>query len=142
MRILRKAIHLCLTLALTFAPSGCVSVMIAGAGGGVGYTITNIAYKTVSYPIREVETAVRAALKSMDMRETLRESTDKGFRIIAETVELKIYIDLDRITNNVTKISVDARKNFILKDKSTATEIIEQTEKILTHAEGSSGRQA
>ena len=47
------------------------------------------------------------------------------------TAELKIYIELERITHKSTKISVDAKKGAIVKDRATATEIIEQTERIL-----------
>ena len=51
--------------------------------------------------------------------------------ISATTARLKIYIELERITNKTTKISVNAKKNVVLKDSATATEIIEQIETIL-----------
>jgi len=111
--------------------TGCVSILVAGAGGGIGYTITNIAYKTVNYPIEEVTTAVSAALKKMDITELETRQSAKGVHITALTAELKIYIDLDWITSKTTRISVDARKNLVLKDKATATAIIEQTDNIL-----------
>jgi microsomal dipeptidase-like Zn-dependent dipeptidase len=57
--------------------------------------------------------------------------TKGGVRIVSETMDLKIYIDLNSITNRTTKISVDVRKNIVLKDKATATAIIDQTERIL-----------
>ena len=51
--------------------------------------------------------------------------------ISATTDRLKIYIELERITNKTTKISVNAKKNVVLKDSATAAEIIEQIETIL-----------
>jgi hypothetical protein len=50
---------------------------------------------------------------------------------LAETSELKINIDLEKITAKTTRISVDARKNIVVKDKSTAAAIIEETEAML-----------
>ena len=43
--------------------------------------------------------------------------TENRVRIFAKTYELKIYIDLNKITPKSTKISVDAKKNFLVKDK-------------------------
>jgi hypothetical protein len=34
--------------------SGCTSVLVTGASGGVAYTITNVAYKTIVSPIDQV----------------------------------------------------------------------------------------
>jgi hypothetical protein len=57
--------------------------------------------------------------------------TENRTRIIAETSELRIYIDLNKITTKSTKISVDAKKNFLVKDKSMAEAIIDETEAML-----------
>ncbi len=51
--------------------------------------------------------------------------------IIAETSDLDIYIDLEKITPKTTKMSVDAKKNIVMKDKATAVAIIEETEALL-----------
>jgi hypothetical protein len=57
--------------------------------------------------------------------------TENRARLFAKTSELKIYIDLNKITPKSTKISVDAQKNFLVKDKSTAEAIIGETEAML-----------
>ncbi len=107
-----------------------VPFMVSGAGGGAAYTITNVAYKTFSYPIKKVENATRNALKKMAIKEVKREGNNDGtVRITASTERLRIYIDLESITPATTKISVNAKRNAVLKDKATATEIIEQTER-------------
>ncbi len=111
--------------------SGCSAVLIAGTGGGVTYTITNIAYKTVIYPMAKVEEATHKTLKNMGIKETGKKNTENGIEISASTSELNIYIELERVTSKTTQIRVDAQKNIIIKDKATATEIIEETEKIL-----------
>ena len=105
--------------------------MLTGASGGVAYTVTNVAYKTVTFPSEQVEGAVHAALKRMGIKEEGKKKIENGVEISATTDRLKIYIELERVTNKTTKISVNAKKNVALKDSATATEIIEQIERIL-----------
>jgi len=85
----------------------------------------------MTFPSGQVENAVRAALKKMGIKETGSKKIERGIEISATTPKLKIDIELERITNKTTKISVDAKKNVLLKDSATAAEIIEQTERIL-----------
>ncbi|HBO84138.1 MAG: hypothetical protein A2073_08385 [Deltaproteobacteria bacterium GWC2_42_11] len=124
----KTALNLVLIL---FTSSGCAAIVIAGASGAIVYTVTNIAYKTTSYPFSHVEAATYTTLKNMGVVEVGKKDIENGIKIIAKTPNLKIYIDLERITTKTTKISVDAQENIILKDRATATEIIEQTERIL-----------
>lgn len=120
-----------LLLCIVLLSSSCTSVLLTGASGGVAYTVTNVAYKTMTFPSGQVENAVRAALKKMGIKETGSKKIERGIEISATTPKLKIDIELERITNKTTKISVDAKKNVLLKDSATAAEIIEQTERIL-----------
>ncbi len=112
---------------------GCTSVLVTGASGGVAYTLTNVAYKTVVSPIDQVEYANRLALMKMKIKYLERRETGNGVQIVAETDELNIYIDLEKITAKTTKIGVDAEKNIVLKDKATAVAIIEETEAMLAN---------
>ncbi|HMK56704.1 MAG TPA: DUF3568 family protein [Dissulfurispiraceae bacterium] len=121
----------CLILTCMMMLTGCEAVLLTGASGGIGYTYTNIAYKTTGYPLDQVTSATRVALISMDMNEKAIQETSREVEITAETSDLRIHIDLQWITDRTTKITVDARKNLILKDKATATAIIEETESIL-----------
>jgi hypothetical protein len=111
--------------------SGCASVLVAGASSGVAYTFTNVAYKTILAPIDQVEFANRLALIKMGIKYVESTETENGVRILAETPELEIHIELESITPKTTKISVDAGKNIVVKDKSTAAAIIEETEAML-----------
>ncbi len=111
--------------------SGCASVIVAGASGSIAYTFTNVAYKTISAPIDQVEFANRLALIKMGIRYIESTEKENGIEIIAETSELKIHIDLEKITAKTTKMSVDARKTIVVKDKSTAAAIITETEAML-----------
>lgn len=111
--------------------SGCAGVLIAGASGGVAYSLTNIAHKTIPCPIDQVDFANRLALMKMGIKYVEAVKAENRSKIFAETSELKIYIDLEKITPKSTKISVDAKKNFFVKDKSTAEAIIVETEAML-----------
>lgn len=117
----------CELLPLATSPA----VIVSGAGGGVAYTFTNIAYKTVSFPSDRVEASLKRALKKMGIKEVERKSSDGVVTVKAKTVKLNIDIDLERVTPKTTRIRVDAREGLVLKDKATATEIITQTEKDL-----------
>ncbi len=117
----------CAEIGLTVPAAAAVS----GGAAGVNYSVTNNAYKTISYPIADVETALNRALKKMDIKETeLKREVDK-VGISAVAGDLDIHIDLEKITPTVTRIEVSAKKDLIIKDKATATEIIVQTEKNL-----------
>lgn len=125
-------ILLALSLTACAAAPLAIPIAVSAGGGGVAYTVTNVAYKTVSYPVKRVETATRGALKRMAIKEDKREVFDDGtLRITAKTEKLVIYIDLIKVTSATTQIKVNAVRSTVLKDKATATEIIEETEKIL-----------
>jgi len=125
---------LCLILAL----SGCalmglaaVPAAVSSGAAGVDYTLTNNAYKTISSPVADVEAALKKALKKMDIKETKRKAEEGKVSVTAVTGNLDIHIALEKVTPTVTNIEVNAKKGVFLKDKSTATEIIVQTEKNL-----------
>jgi len=124
---------LCLILAL----SGCglmglaVPAAVSGGAAGVNYTWTNTAYKTISYPVADVEVALNKALKKMDIKKTKREAEESKVSLTVVTSNLDIHIDLEKVTPSATSIKVNAKKGVFFKDKATATEIIVQTEKNL-----------
>jgi len=117
--------------ALPVTLSALTPAFLTGAGSGIAYTVTNVAYKTFSYPMEDVVEAHEKALEKMGIEEVGRVEGEETLRITASTKRLKIKIDLESITSKTTKIKVNARKSGFLKDKATATEIIAQTEKFL-----------
>lgn len=104
---------------------------MTGAGIGVSYTLTNVAYRSFSSPLNQVHEATIAALKEMDIKIVDDIKVVNGRSITADTMGLDIVIDLERVTLKTTQIKVDARKNVLLKDKATAAEIINQVGKNL-----------
>jgi hypothetical protein len=111
--------------------SGCAAVALTGAGVGVSYTLSNVAYRTFSSPGDQVHTATVDALKKMGIKIVDDYKSKNARTINASTKELDIEINLEEVTLKTTQIKVDARKSIVLKDKATAAEIINQVGKIL-----------
>jgi hypothetical protein len=111
--------------------SGCTAVALTGAGVGVSYTLSNVAYRSFSSPGDKVHNATVDALKKMGIKIVDDNKSENGRTIIATTKELDIVINLEEVTSKTTQIKVDARKRVVLKDKATAAEIINQVGKIL-----------
>ena len=107
------------------------TVAISGAGIGINYTLTNVAYRTFSFSLERVNQATTLALNKLNIKIKDNRKTEEGRTIKASTKELEIMIDLERVTSKCTKIKVNAKKGPILKDRATAAEIINQTGKIL-----------
>jgi len=108
-----------------------VPAALSGGAAGVDYTFTNNAYKTISYPVADVEAALNKALKKMDIKKTKRKAKEGKVSVTVVTDNLDIYIDLKNVTPTVTNMEVNAKKGVFFKDKATAAEIIVQTEKNL-----------
>jgi hypothetical protein len=111
--------------------TGCAAIVVTGAGIGVSYTLTNVAYRSFSSPMDQVHESTIADFKEMDIKIIDDVKLVNGRTITADTMELDIVIDLEKVTLKTTQIKVDARKNVLLKDKATAAEIINQVGKNL-----------
>ncbi len=128
-------------LALTLLISGCgalpvsvaafIPIFVSAGGGGVAYTVTSVAYKTFSYPLKDVENAVHGALEKMEIGEFGNEVLEDGIEISAATKKLHIYITMEEITSATTKVKVNAKRGTFLKDKATAREILVQIGRVL-----------
>ncbi|MCL4873016.1 DUF3568 family protein [bacterium] len=102
--------------------------VLAGAGGGISYTLTNIAYRTITSPMEEVERATLEASRWMALKVIRREREHNKIELTAVTRVHTIYITLERLTPTLTRMSVNAKRGFVFKDKNTAFEIIYQSE--------------
>jgi hypothetical protein len=111
--------------------SGCTAIALTGAGAGISYTLSNVAYRSFSFPVDRVHQATIDALKKMDIKILDDSKSEEGRTITAMTKELDIVIHLEEVTSKTTQVKVDARKRVVLKDKATAGEIINQVGKIL-----------
>jgi uncharacterized protein DUF3568 len=120
---------------IAFTLSGCEPVSLTalgvGAAYGVQHTLSGISYRTFSAPLPQVRSAVMSALRHMDIKVGGKEKTETGERFIARATDREIEVELEAITPKTTRMRSTARSGFV-RDAATATEIILQTERLLT----------
>ena len=137
-RSLNMARNLIILFSILFYP-GCMTVaplVVSGVGSGATYSLFNTAYKTETYPLKNVYRACMQALKTMEIRVQKVSRDKKEITIEAQTAKRKVSIDLEPITRTTTKITINVSKSLILKDKSTAEEIIHQMILVLKNTRG------
>jgi len=123
-----------LVILLLLLTTSCATVplsALSGVGFAVHYSQSNVASRTFTFPVDQTDKAIMFALKGMGIKVVDNSTTEKGKRIKAATEKLDIIIDLEQVTAKVTKVNVNARKWFMIKDKATASEIIAQVAKAL-----------
>ena len=84
---------------------------------------------------RAIDTVAKATvvtLERMDVELVDTNPTDAGQTMKATAGDRKIEIELDRLTSKMTRMRVVAKKNWLIRDRATATEIILQTDRTLT----------
>jgi hypothetical protein len=124
--------------ASALALCGCdpisLTAMGVGAAYGVQHTLSGISYRTFSVPLPQVRSAVMSALHQMDITVASKEKIENGERFIARANDRDIEVELEAITSKATRMRSTARSG-LFRDAATATEIILQTERLLTSAE-------
>ncbi len=130
---------------------GCAAVGVTllgvgagtAAGTGVAYTIDNVAYKTFTVPLDEVQQSTGEALKRMALPVEKTSKNAQGVTLLAKSANrespLDIEIELARLSSQTTRMRVLAKRGLITRDRATATEIILQTAKILDERERPTG---
>lgn len=124
---------LCLMLALS--ASGCAVVAVgaaAGAAAGTTYTVLGTASKTFADDYAAVLGAVKQALVTLDIKTgNEKQSEEKGTIVLTEIEasarDLTISISVELLTPKVTRVVIDASRNYVMKDSATATAIMNQT---------------
>lgn len=101
------------------------------AGTGTSYTLDGIAYRTFPEPAARVRTATLAALRHMDVTVNTDDGTEGGRKIVGQAGDRTIDIELAELTTRTTRMRVTAKYSWVLRDRSTAGEIITQTEHAL-----------
>ena len=121
--------------------SGCDPISLTAFGVGsaasVQHTLSGISYRTFTASLPEVRAAALAALGRMGIKDSARSRTAEGEVITAKAGGRDIEIELDAITPKTTRMRTTVR-NGVLMDSATGTEIILQTERILSHGKETS----
>lgn len=121
-------------LSTTLAGCDPISLTAAtvGAGVGISHTLGGIIYKTFTAPIKAVEEGSVIAMRDMGIKVQTRETNKEGERVITATAkDREIEVLLEPLTPRTTRMRVIA-SNGIIKDSATATEIVLQTERVLS----------
>ncbi len=114
---------------------GCVVAavgVVAGAAAGVTYTALGVAERTFNEEYDTVAAALQKTIANMDIKTGDIRKTEENNKVITTEIEgfagdLTIHMSIERITDKVTRVAVDASKRFFIKDKATATQILIQT---------------
>ncbi|HET7362172.1 MAG TPA: hypothetical protein VFJ70_01235 [Burkholderiales bacterium] len=124
-----------LPLGLCLLLPACEPVTIALLGGGVTtvlrYNLEGVAARTFTAPAATVKTASLAALQRMGLAVEGTESLEASELIRARSANRDIEIELEPITERLTRMRITARSTSLLYDTATALELVQQTEKSL-----------
>lgn len=110
-----------------------ISLTLFGVGtaAGVGHTLSGIAYKTFTAPLKKVAKASTIAFDRMGIAVEKRETASDGVETITgKALDRSIEVVLEPLSPKATRMRSTA-KTGLLMDQATATEIILQTEQAL-----------
>jgi glutamate-1-semialdehyde aminotransferase len=124
-----------LVLAGLLLTQGCAVVAVgavAAAAAGVTYTVKGVAQKTFNEDYDTVVAALYKALATLDIKTGDTKKSEENGKVVTTEItayarELTIQISIERVSEKATFVSVDASKNFFVKDAATAGEILNQT---------------
>ena len=120
---------------LTACAPLALTAMGVGSAAGVQHTLNGIAYRTFTAPLPQVRGAAVASLNRMGIKVDSRDRSKEGEVIKATASGREIEIELDALTPNTTRMRTAVR-NGLFMDAATSTEIILQTERVLTNGKG------
>lgn len=122
---------LCACLPLAGCETVAVAILGAGASSAIRYNLDGIAGRTFTAPLETVKKASLAALDRMGLSLDSTTSFDNGETIYARAPNREIELELEPITQTLTRLRVTAKGGGLLYDNSTAVELVSQTEKQL-----------
>jgi len=129
---LAAASHGCVAIPAATALGGAFS---AGAGAAVSagkeYARGGVVYRTFTMPLPALRDAVGDALARMEIA-TVRDEPDGDDRVLlAAARDREVKLRLEPVTRTVTQLRLVVGKGTFGKDRATATEIVEQTERVV-----------
>ena len=118
--------------------SGCqpLALSVLGAAGGeaLRYSYTGATYRTFTASAAEVKHASLEALERMGIAFESFARFDYGELIYARAENRAIEIEIEAISARATRMRIAAKNGGFLYDSATASEIVAQTERVLTSA--------
>jgi len=118
--------------------AGCeplaISVLGAGAGTALRYSIDGTTSRTFTASAAEVKHASLAALERMGIAFESFDRFDYGELIYARAENRAIEIEIEPISARATRMRIAAKNGSFFYDNATASEIVAQTERSLASA--------
>ena len=118
---------------LLFA-GGCAAIIAGGATGTqklLEYTFENVAKKTFTSKIMTVRDVSIEALDQMGLSHEKTGQTGTGFEILAGTKGLTVEIEIEQVTGQGSRVTVNAKRGWFRKDYATAKEILKRMELLI-----------
>ena len=128
---LAAALEGCVLFPLAAVGSAVMSATESAISKGTEYTTAGTARRTFMYPIDDVHRAVVETFERAGLRLERDEVADQSRRLVGEAEHRTVKIELTPLTPTLTTMRLVVKRNILLKDKATATELVEQTERAL-----------
>ena len=123
---------------LSLSSCAAIGVSLLGAGAsmmadqGVGHITGSRVEKTFPMPLEGVRAATIQSVSQMDLTIDSVDRTELGYLITGRAPNRRVEIELEWISDRVTRMQVDVKRSFFQRDRATATAIVEQTESALS----------
>lgn len=118
--------------------AGCqplaISVLGAGAGTALRYSLDGATSRTFTAPAAAVKHASLAALERMGIAFESFDRFEHGELIYARAENREIEIEIEPISARATRMRIAAKNGGFFYDHATASEIVAQTERSLASA--------
>jgi hypothetical protein len=125
---------------------GCAALPIAALGGamlqsgagavvktGTEYTTTGAAHRTFMVPMNAVRAAVLEAFDRAGVRvDEAEQQPDDEDRITAKLKHRTISVRLTAFSPSLTGMTLVVKRNALIKDRATSSELLEQVEQVLS----------
>jgi len=112
------------------AALGALSTLGSGVASGADYLSSEPACKTVSYEYDRLKKALLVALCTMVIEVDETREIEDGEKIYARADDLRIVIELKKITSIMTRIEIRAGEGLVKRDIATASAIVQKTTEI------------
>jgi Protein of unknown function (DUF3568) len=127
------ALSICL-LGLAGCEPLAISMLGAGAGTALRYSIDGATSRTFTASAAEVKHASLEALERMGIAFESFDRFEYGELIFARAENRAIEIEIEPISPRATRMRIAAKNGSFFYDNATATEIVAQTERSLASA--------
>ena len=135
---------LVLVLGVTLCLYGCAALPLAAVGGavlgsgagavvktGTEYTMTGVARRTFTVPAKAVRAAVLEAFDRAGVAVPAHTDADDEDHIIGTLEGRTVEARLTSFSSSLTGMTLVVKRNALVKDRATSSELLEQVEQVL-----------